>query len=145
MDGNLRCKGCYTNTGTDEHDRFVFQEILAGATEWAVHHDTGQDTIERRVRIRTDEFSLFSSFAQIATKSSCELFREVTDDTHMDRDIILLWCARESERVPLEVRYVGTVDEDVLSCSGLCVVLLDLNLDDFRRVLNDFGNERSVP
>jgi hypothetical protein len=42
--------------------------------------------------------------------------------------------------VPLEVRDLRTADEDVLSCTGFSLFLLDLKLHDVRRVLNDFGN-----
>lgn len=46
--------------------------------------------------------------------------------------------------MPLEVRNFGAVDEDVLSGLRGCVILLDLDLDDVRRVLDDFGDVGTV-
>lgn len=46
--------------------------------------------------------------------------------------------------MPLEVRNFGTVDEDVLSGLRGSVVLLDLDLDDVRRVLDDFRDVGTV-
>jgi len=46
--------------------------------------------------------------------------------------------------MPLEVADVGAVNENVLAGSSSCLVLLDLDLYDFTRVLNDLANESAV-
>ena len=50
----------------------------------------------------------------------------------------------ESERVPLEVRYFGAVEEDVLAGTGLGLLLLDLDFHDLARVLDNLGDEGAV-
>ena len=46
--------------------------------------------------------------------------------------------------MPLEVRDLRDVDEDVLSGTSLGLLLLDLDLDDVRRVLDDLGDVGTV-
>ena len=48
---------------------------------------------------------------------------EVTDDTNMNRDVILLGGRCESERMPLEVGNFGAVEEDVLSSASRRLLL----------------------
>jgi hypothetical protein len=42
--------------------------------------------------------------------------------------------------VPLEIGNLGARDEDVLSSLSRRLILLDLNLEHFRGVLDDFGD-----
>jgi hypothetical protein len=42
--------------------------------------------------------------------------------------------------MPLEVRYLGAVDEDVLPCPRGGFLLLDLQLHDIGRMLDDLGD-----
>ena len=55
----------------------------------------------------------------------------------MDGEVVLLRCRCKRERVPLKVRDLGHVDEDVLARACRRFFLLDLNLDNIGRVLND--------
>ena len=50
----------------------------------------------------------------------------------------------ESERVPLEVGDFGAGQEDILTSSRRRLVFLDLQFHDFRWVLDDFRNVRSM-
>lgn len=47
---------------------------------------------------------------------------------------------RESERVPLEVRDFGARQENVLPSACGCLLLLDLELHDVGRMLDNFGD-----
>ena len=59
---------------------------------------------------------------------------------------MILWCLPgESERVPLEVGDLGAADEDVLTSTGGGLFLLDLELYNFRGVLDDLGDVGTVP
>lgn len=58
----------------------------------------------------------------------------------MDRDVVLLGSAGESERVVLPDGHLGAVEENVLAGPGLGVLLLDLDLAHIARVLNDLGD-----
>jgi hypothetical protein len=62
----------------------------------------------------------------------------------VDRDVILLGRRRQGEGVPLEVRDLRHVDEDVLASPRRRLLLLDLDLDDVGRVLDDFGDVGAV-
>lgn len=55
----------------------------------------------------------------------------------MNGDIILFGGAGESERMPLPIRELGAGQKDVLSSSGLGLLLLDLNFHNFARVLDN--------
>jgi hypothetical protein len=45
----------------------------------------------------------------------------------------------QGKRVPLPIRELGAVDENVLPGAGLGLFLLDLELHHFRRVLDNLG------
>lgn len=50
----------------------------------------------------------------------------------------------QGKRVPLKVRHLWTGDENVLSSSGSRLLLLDLQLHNFGRMLNDLGDKRNM-
>ncbi len=50
----------------------------------------------------------------------------------------------EGERMPLEIGNLGAAEEDILSRSSGCFVLLDLNLHHVGRVLDHLGDIRPV-
>jgi len=146
-DGGERC---YSDAGADEENGFVVEEVLGCGTEGAVDHDTRKDLVEGRIGLGAYNLGSVAArflvfFPEVASESFGEGFGEVADDADVDRDVVLFGCGGESERVPLEVADIGTVDEDVLSGTGGGLVLLDLDFDDLGRVLDDLADESTVP
>lgn len=58
----------------------------------------------------------------------------------MNGDVILLRCTSEGERMVLPERDFRTAEEDVLACTGLGVLFLDLDLTNVAGMLHDFGD-----
>lgn len=86
----------HTNTRADEEHRLVVQEVLRRRAERPVDHDAGEHAVNRRVRSGPDDlaaslvlFALAFLF-KFAADSLGERAREVTDDTDVDRDVVLL-------------------------------------------------------
>jgi hypothetical protein len=162
---NSRCKGSDTNTSTDEQHGLKVQEIFTSAAERAIDHDTGQSAVQRWIGVGPDDLSTSRRFAlsalvtllrEVAANCFSESSCEITSDTDVDRDIILLRGTLEDyllsedfqrrdgydipgqrERVPLEVRNLGARKEDVLTSPGCSLLLLDLNLHNVGRVLDN--------
>lgn len=165
---NSRSKGSDTNTSTDEQNGLKVQEIFTGAAERTIDHDTGQSAVQGRIGVCPDDLSTSRRFAlsalvtflrEVAANCFSESSCKITSDTDVDRDIILLRGALEDyplsenlqrrdgydipgqrERVPLEVRNLGARKEDILASSGCSLLLLDLNLHDVGRVLDNLGD-----
>jgi hypothetical protein len=135
----LRSKWSDANTSTNQQNRLILQEILASASERTINHDPGQDLANRR----DNNVSLLLRLVLRAEITSTRLGKstsEVTDDPNMHAQVIFLGSGGEREGVPLEVRNLGARDEDVLTSSDGGLLLLNLELHDLGRVLNDFGN-----
>ncbi len=116
-----------TDTGTDEENRLVVQEVLGRGAERTIDHHTGENTVDRRVRGGADDLAsglvllALALLVKVATDRLGEGTSEVTDDTDVDGDVVLLrragvMLARaghmvrpydvpgKGERMPLEVR-----------------------------------------
>ena len=156
---HARSKWRNANTGSDKQDSLVFQEILTGTAEWAINHDPRQVLVERsrlssgnnhtssgdlRVLV-TARILLWTPFREIASQSLGESSRKITSDADMDGQEFFFRSAGEGEGVPLEVGHFGTADEDILACTSRRLLLLDLNLHDIGRVLNDLVDDGEVP
>lgn len=74
----------------------------------------------------------------MAPQSLCQGFGEVPHCPNVNRNVVFLRRTGQSEWMVLPYRDLRTAEEDVLSSSHLRVLLLDLDLHDIARVLNDF-------
>lgn len=97
----------------------------------------------------------------IAAKGLADGARKVTDHAHVNGDVVLFRRASEREGMVLPYRHFWTAHENVLlllvsnpralslsitylASTGLGVLLLDLDLANIARVLNDFRDVRLV-
>lgn len=151
-----RSKRSHTDTSADEQHGFVLQEVLASTAERSIDHDTRKSAVQRRVRRSADNLATWANVAFASLTAFVALLGEVTaeclgkssgkvtSDTNVDGDVVLLGSAGESERVPLEVGNLGAGQEDVLAGAGGGLLLLDLDLHDVRRVLDNFVDIRDM-
>ena len=98
-----------TDTSTDERHGLVVQEVLGRRTEGTVDHDTREDTVDGRVRSRTNNLAsgllllTLALLVEVAADGLGELRRKVTNDTDVDGDVVLLGGATAtSAGVPKE-------------------------------------------
>lgn len=131
---------CHSDTGSDQHRHLVLKDILRGSSKRPVNHDSGQDCHQSIAIAQT--FLPLSDTLCVASEFLGQLLGKVSDDTHVDTDVVLLGCAGKCERVPLPERDLGTAEENVLSSQGTAVVLLDLDLDDLGGVEDDSRDDR---
>jgi len=81
-------EGSHTDTGTDEEDGFVVQEILGCGTEWTVHHDTRENPVKGRVRLRSDNLrSITTRLLVFLIEFAPESFRELGSEVAGDTDV----------------------------------------------------------
>lgn len=92
--GDARGKRRDADTGTDEEDGLVVEEILGRGAEGPVDHHARQDAVHGRVRVRADELpaGLHALLlrVEVAADRGRELPRKVADDTDMHRDVVFL-------------------------------------------------------
>lgn len=160
---NVRCEWRDTNTCADEEHSLIVREVLASATEWAIDHDTGKDAVDGG-RDDLAASILLTTFLllEVAANGLGKGAGEVTHNTDMDGNIIFLGCAEvslettvcqqllerlpgEGEWMPLEVGNFRARQEDVLASTGGSLFLLDLELHNVGRVLNDLVDIGPVP
>lgn len=85
-----------TDTSTDEEDGLIVQEVLGRRAEGTVNHDTGEDTVDGRVRRSANNLAaglaLFAPtlLPEVTADSRGKRTSEVTGDTDVDGDIVLL-------------------------------------------------------
>lgn len=78
------------DTGADEEHGLVVQEVLGRGAEGTVDHDTGEDTVDRRVGRSADDLAAslvllaLALLFEVATDSLGEGRSEVTNDTDVD-------------------------------------------------------------
>ena len=133
---DLRSKRSDTDTSTDQEDRLILQEILTGASERTVDHDSGQNLADRR----DNETSLLLGLVlgiEITSARLGESSSEVSDNPDVYAQVIFLGGGGEGERMPLEIRDLGARKEDVLTGPDGGLFLLDLKFHDLGRVLDD--------
>jgi len=131
-----RSKWSDTDTGANQEDCLVLEEILAGASERTINHDPGQDLVNGR----DDDTSLLLSLVLGIEITAARLGKsrsKVSNDPDMYAQVIFLRSRGERERVPLEVRDLGARKEDVLTGADGGFFLLDLKFHDLGRVLDD--------
>ena len=130
-----RSEGCDTNTGTNKQNGLELQEIFTSTAKWTIDHDTREGAVHRGVSTCTDNFAAhgslsFSAFVallgEIAADGLGKGGSEITRNTDVAGNVILLRSAGQGERVPLEVRHLGAADEDVLTSTGSGLLFLDL-------------------
>lgn len=137
-----------TNTGTNEDDGFVFEDIFGGGAEWTVDVDSRKDTADcwvcaiavGSVLVDRDYLRGVLLLVNVTTESTSYVLGEITNHTHMDGDVVLFWCGGEREGMILIEGHLGAAEENVLSCTSLGILLLDLNLTDVTGMLNNLGN-----
>ena len=135
-----RGKRRHTDTGTHEHCHLVLEDVLRGCSKRSINHDPRQDR-HKSIAIAQGLLPLANAFC-ITSQLFAQLLGEIADDTHMDRQVILLWGTGQRERMPLPQRDLGAAQKDVLAGQCMCVFLLDLNLDDLGGMQDDTGNHR---
>lgn len=145
-------EGSDADAGTDEDGRLVFENVFRGAAEGAVDVDAGEDTAEGGVDggcvgaafVDADDLRgvfLGSSWSvDFASEGFADGFGEITDHADVYRYVVLLGRTCKGKRMILPQAHLGAAEEDVLSCPGLRMLLLDLNLADIARVLNNLGD-----
>ena len=144
-------EGGHTDTGTDEDGDLVLEDILRGRSKGTINVHPRQHPAESRVGIRllvvnTHNLALVGGLlVPVAAQRSGHSASEVTNTSHVDGDVVFLRSTGQSERVVLPQRDGGAAEENVLSGARLGVLLLDLDLADVARVLDDLGNVRLVP
>lgn len=154
----LRSERSNTDTSADEQDSFIFEKVFRSTTEWAVNHDTRESPVQRRIGVSADDgtATLFLFFCiEIATNGFGKCGGEVTNHTNMNRDVVFFRSTeRESikaieeklsrpgkrEWMPLPVRDVRAVEEDVISSADFDIIFFYLQFDNFGRVLNNLGD-----
>jgi hypothetical protein len=145
---DIRCKWSNPDTGADEKHRLIVQVILAGTSERPVNHHTRENAVKGGIGVSSDHLaacrciaSLFALGIRIASNSLCKRSSEISDDTDMNGDVVFLWGTSESEWMPLKVGNFWAADEDVLTSPSGCLLLLDLEFDNFGWVLDNLGDE----
>jgi hypothetical protein len=158
-DGGERCN---TNTGTAKYCNFELEHVLRCGTERSVNVDTGQNLAQSNLLARYALVSLFTGclLLRAAAEGLSKSSGEVADHTDVNRDVVFLGCASKREGVVLPdgdfraaqenvldllaENNVAKVDCTYLSSTGRGVLLLDLNLTNVARVLDDLGDVRLV-
>lgn len=90
---HLRSEWSDTNTGTNEQDGLVLQEILGSRTEGTVNHDTRKDTANRvsgGVNDSASSFLITLLPIEVTSYSFSQGTSEISNDTDVDRDVIFL-------------------------------------------------------
>lgn len=133
----------YTNTSTDEDSNFVLKNILSRGTVRSINaearhllavlqsdfvHAHGVDTI---VELR---------LSRASTECVTESAGEVTNLTHVNRDVGVEWARGDGKGVPLVLGDRGHLKEEPLTSLILERGLVELNLDDIVRVADDTGD-----
>lgn len=129
----------HSDTGSEQYRHLVLEDILRGSSEGSVNHDPGQNC-HQTIAIAQTLFPLSDTLC-VTSEFLGQLLGKVSDDTHVDTNVVLLGCAGECKRMPLPERDLGAAEEDVLSSQSAAIVLLDLNLDDLGRVEDDSGDD----
>ena len=83
-------------------------------------------------------------FFEGAAEGFAECLREVADHADVDGDVVFLGGRGEGEGVVLPDGDFGAAQEDVLTGARVRVLLLDLDLDDVRGVLDNLADEGLV-
>lgn len=146
-----RCEWRDTNTCSNQNGDFVFEDIFRCRAEGPIDVDSREDPTDcwidtfcpRTILVDTNDLrSIFLSpwLIDFASKHTPNSLGKVSLHSHMDGDIIFLWCRSEGERVVLPDRDLRTAEEDVLTSSRLGVLLFYLNFADHTRVLDDLGD-----
>ena len=149
-----------TNTGTTEYGNLKLEHILGSGTKGTVNIDSGENLAQGNLLARFALFVLFGLLLRAATEGFAKSSGKVTDHTDMDRDVVFLGRAGKGEGMVLPDGDFRAAEENVLSLlasihdlgsnltylssTGRGVLLLDLNLADIARVLNDLGDVRLV-
>ena len=149
-------KGGDADAGADKDGGLVFEDVFRGAAEGAIDVDAGEDSAEGRVHggcigaVFVDADDLRGILlgpsspwpVDFASKSFSDGLCKITNHADVYRYVILLGCARKCKWMILPQAHLGAAEEDVLSSPGLRVLLLNLDLADVARVLDDFGDVR---
>lgn len=91
----VRCEWGHTNTSTNEQHGLILQEVLACASEGAIHHNPRQDTVDRwghyhRTRNIATFLALTAFSVEIASEGLGKRTSEVTNDSNVHGDVIFL-------------------------------------------------------
>lgn len=137
---------CDTDTGTTENGDFELEYILRGRTERTINVDSGKNLTQGDLFAGPTLLTLLAGWLLVcvAAKRLTEGLGEVTDHTNVDRDVVFLGCAGKREGMVLPDGDLRAAQEDVLSSTGLGVLLLDLNFANVAGVLDDLGDIRLV-
>lgn len=144
-------EGGHADTGTDQDGHLVLEHVFGGGAERSIDVHTGKNTAESGINFvvllaDTDDLGRVSLLlvVEFAPQSLGKLPGKITDDTYVDRDVVLLWCAREGEGMVLPQGNSRAAKEDVLAGASLGVLLLDLDLAHVAGVLDNLGDVRLV-
>ena len=85
----------HTDTSTDEQNGLIVEEVLGRGAEGTVNHDTREHAVNRGVSGGADNLAAGVLLAlalplEVTADSLSKRTREVTDDTDVDRDVVLL-------------------------------------------------------
>lgn len=138
------------DAGADEQHRVVVQKVLRGRAERAVDHHAREHAVHGRghdlaALVVTALAALVALGVEVAADGLGERAGEIADDADVHGDVVFLRRGGEREGVPLEVGHLGAGEEDVLAGARRRLFLLDLELHDLGRMLDDFGDVRAVP
>ena len=137
-----RCERRDTNTGTAKHSDFELEYVLRGTAKRSINVHAREDSLQSWVRVCLgcllhDRFVCPTLPIKFSTKCFGKRPGKVAHATDMDRDVVFFRCACEGKGVVLPDRDFGTAQEDVLACTSLAVLLLDLDFDHVAGVLDD--------
>jgi hypothetical protein len=111
-DGSERCN---TDTGTDKYGNFELEDILRGGTKGSVDVDSGKDLAHSDlIALFLAAFLATGFLVEVAAEYRAERLGEVTNHADMHRDVVLLRCAGQCERMVLPNGDFGAAQEDVL-------------------------------
>lgn len=130
------------------HPKTHVQEILTSASKGAVDHNTGENTSNGLLNNRWFTVTLLLALVifciEVASKGFGERACEVTDNANVDRDVVFFGSGGQGEWMPLPVGHFWAREEDVLTSAGGGAFLLDLELHNLRRVLDNLGDAGPV-
>lgn len=143
------------DAGADEDGGLVFEDVFRGAAEGAVDVDAGEDSAEGGVHggcvgavfvnadyLRSILLSSSPWSVHFASEGFADRLCKIANHADVNRYVIFLGRTRECKWMILPQAHLGAAEEDVLSCPGLRMLLLNLDLADVARVLDNLGDVR---
>ena len=126
------CPGCDTDTRTDEHSDFVFEDILSGSAIGSINAECWHPLAVLQcdfIHAHGIELIVHLGLRLSGTKRISESASEVTDLTDVDGNIRVVRARSDGERMPLVVANFRAVQEQPLSRLVLHARLSELNLN----------------